>query len=63
MNSAGKKDNNNLKKPKMTPRRPQNGLERAYHKVFGCSRQLLLNKFFDPSSPSMRNKHKVLIDA
>ena len=24
-------------------------------KVFGRSRQLLLNKFFDPSTPSMRN--------
>ena len=23
-------------------------------KVFGCSKQLLLNKFFDPSTPSMR---------
>ena len=22
--------------------------------VFGCSKQLLLNKFFDPSTPSMR---------
>ena len=22
--------------------------------VFGCSRQLFLNKFFDPSTPSMR---------
>ena len=23
-------------------------------KVFGCSKQLLLNKFFDPSTPSIR---------
>ena len=26
----------------------------VYPLVFGCSKQLLLNKFFDPSTPSMR---------
>ena len=26
----------------------------VYPKVFGRSKQLLLNKFFDPSTPSMR---------
>ena len=26
----------------------------AYPQVFGRSKQLLLNKFFDPSTPSMR---------
>ena len=25
-----------------------------YPQVFGCSKQLLLNKFIDPSTPSMR---------
>ena len=41
----------------------QNGRERApkwptwsgaYTEVCGCSKQLLLNKFFDPSTPSFR---------
>ena len=27
----------------------------VYPQVLGCSRQLSLNKFFDPSTPSMRN--------
>ena len=27
---------------------------RTETKVFGCSKQLLLNKYFDPSTPSMR---------
>ena len=26
----------------------------VYPQVFGCSKQLSLNKFFDPSTPSMR---------
>ena len=33
----------------MAARRPQNGQQ-----VFGHSKQLWLNKFFDPSTPSMR---------
>ena len=28
--------------------------KRVYPQVFGRSRQLFLNKFFDPSTPSMR---------
>ena len=28
--------------------------EGVYPKVLRCSRQLLLNKYFDPSTPSMR---------
>ena len=43
------------------PKRPSGGPKMAdgvwkgvYPKVFGCSGQLLLNKFFDPSSRSMR---------
>ena len=41
----------------MDARGPQNGrrgLERGVPKVFGCSHQLLLNKFLDPSTPSLR---------
>ena len=41
----------------MTARGPQNGrggLERCLPLVFGRSKQLSLNKFFDPSTPSMR---------
>ena len=30
------------------------GLKGVYQKVFECAHQLLLNKFFDLSTPSMR---------
>ena len=44
-------------KSKMVARGPQNGrggLERCLPLDFGHSKQLSLNKFFDPSTPSMR---------
>ena len=37
--------------PRVSGRR---GLERGVPQVFGHSKQLSLNKFFDPSTPSMR---------
>ena len=37
----------------MATRGPQNG-RRGHSKVFGHSKQLPLNKFFDPTTPSMR---------
>ena len=33
-------------------------LKGVYPKVFGCSHQPSLNKFFDPSPPSMRKGEK-----
>ena len=46
-----------LQNPKWSPGDPKmaNGVwEGVYLQVFGRSKQLLLNKFFDPSTPSMR---------
>ena len=42
-------------KSKMAARGPQNYrvLKGGYPYIFGCSHQLSLNKFFDPSTPSM----------
>ena len=36
------------------PKNGRRGLERGVPAGFGLSKQLLLNKFFDPSTPSMR---------
>ena len=46
-----------LVKSKMAGRGPQNGqrgLKRCLHSDLGNSKQLSQNKFFDPSTPSMR---------
>ena len=42
-----------LQNPKWPPRGPKMA-EGVYPQVFGRSKQLSLNKFFDPSTPSMR---------
>ena len=36
------------------PKNGRQGLERGLPQGLGCSRQLSLNKFFDPNAPSMR---------
>ena len=42
-------------KSKMAARGPQNGQRKGvYHYAFGLPGQLSLNKFFDPSTSSMR---------
>ena len=49
-----------LPNPKWLPGGPKiaNGVWKgAYPKVFGRSKPLLLNKFFDTSTPSMRKGH------
>ena len=42
-----------LKNPKWPPLGPKMA-DGVYPQVFGRSKQLLMNKFFDPSTPSMR---------
>ena len=47
-----------LPNPKWPPGGPKTAdgvWKGVYPKIFGRSRQLSLNKFFDPSAPSMRN--------